>query len=319
MDEIESEGERLTIDKALVSRLVAEQFPQWAGLPVRPVSLGGWDNRTFHLGDGMLVRMPSAGDYAGQVAKEHRWLPKLAPLLPLQIPTPLAMGEPAEGFPWNWSVYGWINGDTAAAAPERIIDLCSFASSLAQFLVALQRIDTLGGPAPGSHNFYRGGSLITYDAETREAIVALGSKVDAAAVAEVWETALSTFWQGSPVWLHGDVSAGNLLVREGRLSAVIDFGMLAIGDPACDLTIAWTLFEGESRETFRSMMALDAGTWARGRAWTLWKALIVAAGHTETNAVEAAKPWRVIENVLADHERSARLVDSGVQAIERHR
>ena len=319
MNETEREEERLMIDAELVSRLVTEQFPQWAGLPVRPVPLGGWDNRTFHLGESMLVHMPSAAGYAGQVAKEHKWLPKLAPSLPLPIPTPLAMGEPADGFPWKWSIYGWIDGDTAAAAPERIVDVRNFATSLAQFLVALQRIDSSGGPVPGSHNFYRGGSLRTYDAETRESIVALGSKVDTAAVAEVWETALGTDWQGPPVWLHGDVSPGNLLVQDGRLSAVIDFGMLAVGDPACDLSIAWTLFDRESREAFRSVIALDAGTWARGRAWTLWKALIVAAGLTETNAVEAAKPWRVIEEVVEDHRRGARPLDAGFQAIELHR
>jgi aminoglycoside phosphotransferase (APT) family kinase protein len=288
--------EQPVIDDAFVRRLVATQFPRWADLPVRPAAAGGWDNRSFRLGEHMIVRLPSAADYSVQVEKEQRWLPKLAPLLPLSIPTPLAMGEPAEGYSWRWSIYRWIEGDTGA--PERIGDLSDFAASLAQFLSALQRIDPTDGPRPGPHNFHRGGALTTYDAETRRAIALLKGKINTKAASEVWEAALKTTWDRPPVWIHGDVSAGNLLVKAGRLSAVIDFGMLGVGDPACDLSIAWTLFRGESRETFRAMIPLDAGTWARGRAWTLWKALIVAAGLTETNTVEAARPWRVIDEVL---------------------
>jgi len=285
------------IDDALVRRLVTGQFPQWSGLPVRSVETAGWDNMIFRLGEHMIVRLPRAAAYAVQVEREHRWLPQLAPLLPLQIPTPLALGEPANGYPWNWSVCRWIEGETAA--PERIGDLNDFATSLAEFLVALQRIDPTDGPRPGARNFYRGGSLTTYDAETRQAIAVLKGKLDTEAATDVWEVALEASWDRPPVWLHGDVSAGNLLIREGRLSAVIDFGMMGVGDPACDLSIAWTLFGGGSRETFHAMLPLDPGTWARGRGWTLWKALIVAAGLSETNAVEAARPWRVIDEVLS--------------------
>ena len=285
------------IDDALVRRLVTAQFPQWTGLPVRSVERAGWDNRTFHLGEDMIVRLPRAAAYAAQVEKEQRWLPKLAPLLPLQIPTPLAIGEPADGYPWEWSIYRWIEGETAA--PERIGDLNDFATGLAEFLIALQRIDPTDGPRPGPHNFYRGGSLTNSDAETRQAIAVLKGKLDTEAATEVWDTALKATWDHPPVWLHGDVSAGNLLIQEGRLSAIIDFGMVGVGDPACDLSIAWTLFGGESRRTFRAMLQLDPGTWARGRAWTLWKALVVAAGLTETNAVEAARPWSVIDEVLS--------------------
>ena len=284
------------IDVALVRRLVTAQFPQWAQLPVRSVASGGSDNRIFHLGAHMLVRLPSAADYSPQVEKEHQWLPRLAPLLPLPIPIPLAIGEPANGYSWRWSVYRWLEGDTAAR--ERIGDLSIFATSLAQFLIALQHIDPTDGPAPGPHNFYRGGSLSTYDAETRQAIAVLDGKIDADSATAVWEAGLTTAWERSPVWIHGDVSAGNLLTHAGRLSAVIDFGMLGVGDPACDLSIAWTLFDGDSREAFRAMLPLDPGTWARGRAWTLWKALIVAAGHTESRAIEAAQPLRVIDELL---------------------
>jgi aminoglycoside phosphotransferase (APT) family kinase protein len=285
------------IDDELVRRLVTSQFPQWANLPVRSVETAGWDNGTFHLGEHIVVRVPRTGDYASQVEKEHRWLPRLAPLLPLRIPLPLAIGEPGNGYPWKWSIYRWIEGDTAAA--ERISDLNDFATGLARFLIALQGIDPTDGPRPGPHNFFRGGPLKIYDAETRQAIAVLKGKIDSKAATKVWDTALETAWDRSPVWIHGDVSPGNLLVREGRLNAVIDFGMLGVGDPACDLSITWTLFGGDSRRTFRALLPLDIGTWTRARAWTLWKALIVAAGLTETNAVEAAESWRVIDECLS--------------------
>lgn len=288
-----------TIDISLAYRLISTQFPQWKDLPIRPVKNSGWDNRTFHLGDEMLVRMPSAAEYEAQVEKEHYWLPKLAPLLPLQIPVPLFMGKPSNDYHWKWSIYRWIEGESAANG--YIADLCEFAASLAKFLIAFQSIDSKGGPLPGLHSFYRGGTLTTYDAEVRQALATLKNKIDIKAAAEVWEMALRTTWHGRPVWVHGDVSAGNLLVQDGRLSAVIDFGQLAIGDPACDLAITWTLFQRESRKLFRTTLELDEGTWARGRAWTLWKALLVAAGSTNPNNAESVQCWRIIDEVLADH------------------
>lgn len=290
------------MDAELVCRLVRTQFPHWADLAVCPVVPGGWDNKSFRLGEHMLVRLPSAQAYALQVQKEHRWLPMLAPKLALSIPQPLALGAPAEGCPWRWSIYRWIEGDTAA--PERIADLRDFAARLAQFLVALQSIDSTGGPAPGPHNFHRGGPLTHCDAEARQAIAALAGRIDVDTATEVWEAALATSWHGPPVWLQGDVSAGNLLVKGGRLIAVIDFGQLGVGDPACDLAIAWTLLGGAGREVLRARLGLDSATWARGRGWTLWKALIVAAGLAKTDAVEAARPWHIIAEVLADHRRS---------------
>ncbi|PBB37375.1 aminoglycoside phosphotransferase family protein [Mesorhizobium sp. WSM3868] len=291
---------KIDIDTALVRRLVDAQFPEWRHLPVKPVAFGGWDNRTFHLGDTMAVRLPSAAPYALQVEKEHRWLRKLAPLLPLPIPEPLAMGEPAAGYPWHWSVYRWIEGETAKTG--HIADLRAFAVSLAEFLVALKRIDPTAGPAPGQHNFYRGGPLAVYDDEARQAIAALEGRIDTQAATAVWKAALAAGWHGSPVWFHGDVASGNLLVEDGRLSAVIDFGTSGVGDPSCDLAIAWTLFEGESREAFRARISVDDATWARGRGWTLWKALITVAGH-DANQAEVGRQRRVIDEVLADHRK----------------
>ncbi|TPM37411.1 aminoglycoside phosphotransferase family protein [Mesorhizobium sp. B2-3-4] len=291
---------KLTIDTALVRRLIAAQFPHWRHLRVEPVAFGGWDNRTFHLGDEMTVRLPSAAAYCQQVEKEHRWLPKLAPLLPLPIPAPLAMGAPAEGYPWHWSVYGWIAGETAKR--ERIANLSEFATDLARFLAALKSIDATDGPAPGQHNFFRGGPLSVYDGETRQAISALGNRIDASAATAAWEVALAAAWKGPPVWFHGDVSQGNLLVENGRLSAVIDFGTSGVGDPSCDLAIAWTLFHGQSRNIFRAGIAADQATWARGRGWALWKALITAAGQIDIAPPAIPEAWRVIDAVLADCE-----------------
>lgn len=292
----------IDVNASLVRELVAKQFPQWSDLPIEPVEFGGWDNRTFHLGDNMTVRLPSAAEYAAQAEKEQRWLPRLAPLLPLSIPVPVAMGIPSDRYPWHWSIYPWLEGEIATV--ERIADPRQFATALAQFLAALQRIDTAGGPAPGPHNFYRGGPLAIYDAETRQAIAALGDRIDLEAATAVWETALNATWHGSPVWLHGDVSAGNLLVKEGRLSAVIDFGCSGVGDPACDLAIAWTLLSGASREAFRAALPLDSDTWSRGRGWALWKALITVAELPGTDPSQAGDARHVIDEVLAEPMRA---------------
>jgi aminoglycoside phosphotransferase (APT) family kinase protein len=246
----------------------------------------------------MSVRLPSAEGYVAQVEKEHRFLPRLAPLLPLPIPVPLAKGIPGNGYPWPWSVYRWLEGENASL--ERIADLSEFAISLAEFLLALQRIDATDGPPAGEHNFFRGGSLMTYDAETRETIVKLAGEVDANLATEIWDAALESTWQGAPVWVHGDVATGNLLVKDGRLSAVIDFGCCGVGDPACDLVMAWTVFSGQSRKAFRATLDLDHATWARARGWALWKALITLAEHIEDNPEKSAEARRVIAEVLAD-------------------
>jgi aminoglycoside phosphotransferase (APT) family kinase protein len=281
----------VTIDSALVQKLITAQFPQWSGLFIKPVEFSGWDNRTFHLGADMTVRLPSDQTYALQVTNEQHWLPKLAPSLPLSIPTPIAMGKPGEGYLWNWSIYRWIPGHTATIAG--IQDLSQFAVALAEFLVGLQYCDSTGGPTAGPQNFYRGGALATYDGEAREAIAALKDKSVAAAITKIWNEALASTWERPPVWVHGDIAVGNLLVQNGQLSAVIDFGQLAIGDPACDLAIAWTLFSGESRAAFQSTLKLDQASWVRGSGWALWKALCWAFPG------EKRIDWRVVNEILS--------------------
>jgi aminoglycoside phosphotransferase (APT) family kinase protein len=287
----------------LVSRLVAAQFPQWADLPLRPVETDGWDNATFRLGDGMSVRVPSSELYVEQVEKEHRWLPVLARRLPLPIPEPLAMGSPGLGFTRPWSVNRWIDGVPVLTAG--VADMPQFAADLADFLSALYRIDPAGGPLPGTHNFMRGAPPGFYDPATREALRALRGHIDTGLAAEVWEAALDSVFDGPPVWFHGDAQPGNLLLDErGRLSAVIDFGTAGIGDPACDTTIAWTFLSGESRRIFAKRLPFDAGTWARGRGWAIWKAMIVLVKQLDGDPAEAAETKHVIEQILADHQNA---------------
>lgn len=286
------------IDAALVRTLVARQFAQWADLPVRAVAEGGWDNRTFHLGDAMSVRLPSAERYVAQVEKEHRWLPALASQLPLPIPAPLAIGRPDAGYLWPWSIYGWIEGDRASRGA--ISDLTAFAEELADFLVALRRIDASDGPLAGAHNFHRGGSLAVYDGETRQALNDLADELDVSLLTKIWERALGSSWREKPVWVHGDIAEGNLLVRDGRLSAVIDFGSSGVGDPSSDLVIAWTLFDEPARNAFRARVGLDRQTWERARGWCLWKALITIAEHRHEDREKADTHRRWIDRIVAD-------------------
>jgi aminoglycoside phosphotransferase (APT) family kinase protein len=300
MSEVQ-EKSSLLIDTNLVRRLIAWQFPEWNDLAVIPVLPGGWDNRTFRLGDNKLVRLPSAPAYVDQVEKEQIWLPKLAAHLSLPIPTPIAKGSPTNFYSWPWSIYGWLDGDPAS--DELVEDKGKFARSLAKFLTELHHTNTSGAPQPGPHNFFRGGLLATYDGETRSALEALSGSIDTDSALAVWEAAVSSRWEAAPVWVHGDVASENLLVRDGKLHAVIDFGCAAVGDPACDLTIAWTLFDQESRQVFRSALSLDASTWARGRGWALWKALITMA-KSDGSSYESDQSRQVILRVLDDHREA---------------
>ena len=297
-------AEEVDTDVSLVRRLLAAQFPHWAHLPIEAVRSAGTDNAIYRLGDDMAVRLPRIHWAIAQVDKEQQWLPKLAPHLPLAIPVPLGKGVSAEGYPWHWSIYQWLTGENATI--ERIDDLHQAATELAQFLAALQRIDSTGGPRPGTHNSGRGVPLVMRDADTRAAITSLGNMLDADAVTAAWDSALrATVWNGPPVWIHGDLQPGNLLVEKSQLSAVIDFGCLGVGDPACDLMIAWTLLSGASRKVFRSTLAVDDATWARGRGWALSVALIALPYYLNTNPVIVSSARHTIDEVLADHETSA--------------
>jgi aminoglycoside phosphotransferase (APT) family kinase protein len=297
------------ITAGVAARLVAAQFPQWAGLPVTPVALNGQDNTTFRLGSELSVRLPGASSVP-QVAKEHRWLPVLAPHLPLPVPEPVAMGRPSEGFPRPWSVYRWIEGEPASTG--RVAGLTGFASALAGFLAALQAVDAGGGPPAGRHNFFRGGPLAAFDEQARRLIRLAAGDIDAGAAASVWDTALASGRERAPVWVHGDLAASNVLVAGGALHAVIDFGGVAVGDPAYDLVMEWEFFTGESAAAFRRGLRLDEATWARGRGWALWKALANLSKERERGGdAQAPARWppgrdprQTIGLLIADHSRS---------------
>ncbi len=289
-------------DAGLVRRLLAAQFPEWAELPIVPVRSAGTDNWIYRLGEDLAVRLPRIEGATGQVEKELRWLPFLAPHLPLAVPEPLVKGAPGEGYPWEWGVYRWLEGETATL--EQLADPGAAAVTLAGFIAALQRIDLTGAPQPGGHTFGRGGPLAPRDADTRENIATLDGMIDGGAATSVWEAALrAPEWDGLPVWIHGDLIGTNLLAHEGRLSAVIDFGGLGVGDPAYDLMPAWTLFSGQSRAAFRSALSLDDATWVRGRGWALCWALMYIPYYLHTNPVGVAYARRTIDEVLRDRVR----------------
>lgn len=294
--------DRLIIDASLVRHLVDQQFPQWRDLAIKPVEVNGWDNTTFRLGDQMKLRLPTAARYSAQVEKERRWLPYLAPHLPTQIPTFLALGAPTADYPFPWSVCSWIDGELASAAANP--DLNRIAIDLAKFLLAMHQIPANGGPRPGRHCFFRGGSLLVYDTETRDCIDKLKGKIDTLTATSVWEAALNSKFEAMDLWVHGDLAPSNLLIADGNLSAVIDFGSCAVGDPACDLVIAWTFLDGQSRETFRSAVHADDGMWARARGWALWKALLQASTHIGAGSMneQSQRAYRVIDDVLFEYQ-----------------
>ena len=281
------------LDEDLVRGLLAEQHPQWQHLPLRPMAPGGNDHRMFRLGDELAVRLPSAPGYVPQVAKEQAWLPRIAPHVPLPVPTVRGVGRPSALFPAPWSVYDWLPGTPAASA--RVDDLVRFASDLAGFLVALRAVDTNGGPGPGPHSAFRGGPLQHWDDEVGDILHRVhGRERDRAA--GIWRDALDATFTGPPVWFHGDVSTHNLLVRDGALSAVLDFGCAGVGDPACDTVIVWTRLSGRAREVFRAEFDVDDATWARGRGWAVWKALIMI---TNTPPGQAELARHVLDELVA--------------------
>lgn len=293
--------DELPTDVPLVRRLLAAQLPQWADLPIQPVRSAGSDNAIYRLGDDMVVRLPRRmGRSVDSLDKEYEWLPRLAPHLPLAVPVPLARGAPGEGYPCPWSVYTWLEGETATI--ERLADARQAATDLAGFLAALRGIDPTGGPVPGEHNFFRGVPLAERDDAVRAAIASLDGELDVGAVTAAWEAALQApEWDGRPVWIHGDFGDGNLLADRGRFSGVIDWGGVALADPACDLIAAWSFLPAEARDVFRSTLAVDDATWARGRGWALSVALIALPYYWTTNPVRVAYSWHRVGEVLADH------------------
>ena len=292
-------SDEIAIDAALVQRLIAAQFPHWTALPVQYVPSSGTDNAMFRLGDDKVVRLPRIPSAAGQIEKELRWLPFIAPQVPLTIPIPQGAGIPTADYPFQWGIYGWLDGENATL--ERLQNPLDAAHSLARFLRALQTIHTHDAPAPGAHNFYRGVPLAMRDESTRNAIDQCAGLIDVGAARAAWQSALNApIWDKPPVWIHGDLQSGNLLAVDGKLSAVIDFGGLGVGDPAVELLVAWTLFPPDARKAFRKAMQVDDATWARGKGWALSFGVIALPYYLHTNPTLAGIAQRAINAVLAD-------------------
>lgn len=280
----------------LVHYLVTEQFPPWSDLPLQHVASAGTDNALFRLGKEMVVRLPRIDWAVAAVEREQHWLPTLAPSLPTSISAPLAFGKPSGGYPWHWAIYRWEVGENPTV--EHIERPITLAKDLAAFIKALQLIDTTDAPQSN-----RGVPLSERDVDTRLAIAALDGIVDTAAVTSAWEYALKlALWTGPSVWVHGDLSPGNILVRNGDLAAVIDFGCFGIGDPCADLIIAWNLLPASVRGIFKSELNVDAATWERGRGLALSIALIQLPYYKDSNPTLAESARHVIREVLADHQ-----------------
>ncbi|GGY34087.1 aminoglycoside phosphotransferase family protein [Streptomyces djakartensis] len=294
MSAVRMHEDELDVDVSLVGRLIGAQFPRWAGLPVRRLASSGTENAMFRLGADKVVRLPRHPRAVEAIAHELRWLPRLGPGLPAAAPEPLGRGEPGEDFPWPWSVYRWLDGHNPV--PGELEEPELLAGDLADYVTALRRIDPAEGPAG-----YRGVPLATRDPFLRDALAQLAGRVDTAAVTEVWEEALrAPEYAGPPLWAHGDLMAGNLLITDGRLTGVIDYGTVGVGDPAVDLIAAWCLLPAGARGVFREAMGVDGAEWARGRGWALSIAVIALPYYWETNPPVAANSRHVIREILAE-------------------
>jgi aminoglycoside phosphotransferase (APT) family kinase protein len=282
--------DELDISEELVSRLLADQFPELVELPLRRIEPEGTVNAIFRLGDEFAVRLARRDGPRQPGSKELAWLPRLAPLLPVEIPVPIGQGRPADGYPWFWEVHTWVDGETL---PIEAIDAVQAARDLAAVVGALQRADP-GGAPPG-----RGVPLTQRDTEFRHWLK--GFNGDSAVTAE-WDRALAAPpWPGPPVWHHGDLDARNWLVRDGRIRGVIDWGSMGVGDPACDVMVAWKLHSTAARDAFRSALPTDDATWQRARGWVVSQAVAILAYYTPQNnstLCHEAESW--LDLVLSD-------------------
>ena len=287
--------DEIEVPLELVGRLVAAQFPNWADLELELLLPWGTDNALFRLGDDKLVRLPRTERVVGQIEKDVSWLPRLAPQLPVAIPEVLATGAPSADYPWTWGIYRWLEGESLPA--DRLGEAVDAAGDLARFLGALRAIEATGAPPRSS----RGVPLATRDEFTRHSIAELDGRVDTSDALPIWEAALDApGWHGPPMWIHGDLMPGNLIVRDGRLSAVIDWSLVCAGDPACDLMAAWMFLGADSRPALRAALEVDDATWARGRGWALSCALGALPYYWETNPPFIAYARRALAEVLAD-------------------
>lgn len=284
----------------LARKLIAEQFSEFSDLPITEVEKQGHDNRTYRLGSDRLIRMPTSADYALKVPKEQKLLPQLAKRLNVSIPTPIKMGNPSSSYPYPFSIYEWLPGKSINLLSLTDQDKEQLAADLAKFLKELQAIHDVEGPEPGQHNWWRGDHPSVYDEGARKQIAELAEIIDASKASALWDQACATRWNKTPIWIHGDFAIGNILMKDGKLSAVIDFGGAAVGDPACDLVIAWTYLTGKARQIFVNKMEMDQDTWLRARAWALWKATFELCQITDKTSPDALFQKHIIAAVMKD-------------------
>lgn len=287
------------IDEALVTNLLKQQHPKLAELHLTKIKHYGTDNAIFRIGEEYAIRLPRVEYAAAQLEKEIKWLPKFAPHLPFAIPSPTKVGSPSEEFSNPWYVYHWIEGVDAYNTPPS--DLNQLANDLAGFIKALWKLDINGAPAAR-----RGLPLNSQDKAVREAISNLTDMVDTDTVTSIWQECLAIpNWNKSPVWLHADLLPSNLLLKNGTLHAVIDFGLMGIGDPACDLIPAWCLFDADARAILKESLDIDENTWDRGKGWALSIALIIMPYYKDTNPVLMSVAERILSEILADTNSTA--------------
>lgn len=282
------------INIEVVGRLIGEQFPKLAGLPIRPIRSTGTVNVIFRIGDHLYARLPRMEQWAEELEKEWEWLPRLARHISLRIPEPVALGEPSSTYPFRWAIYQWIDG--APYSDRSVADEREAAKDLAEFVMQLRSVKPDAGAPRGGRR-----PLRELDARTREAIEAARGFIDGDAALDTWERALEApAWDGDPVWIHADLLRPNLLVHGGRLAAVIDFGSAGVGDPAADVIAAWSVFNRSGRSTFRRILGTDDGMWNRARGYALHQAALIIPYYRETNPEFAALARRTIEEIIAD-------------------
>jgi len=287
--------DEVAVDDEIVRRLVTEQFADIAHLPIRRIGSTGTVNALFRIGDDYVARLPLLEEWSDDIDREWRWIPWFAGrLTSVRLPDPVFKGAPDGAYPFLWSVYRWIDGapyDDALVDDER-----SAAETLARFVLELRSLEVVDDAPTGGRD-----PLRELDEDTREAIRGSAGVIDVDAAMRVWEEALDApSWNGERSWIHGDLLRPNLLVRDGRLEAVIDFGFIGVGDPATDLMPAWEVFGRVGKDVFRSMLDPDEGTWTRGRGIALHQAAMVIPYYRETNPAFVELSRRAIEQILDD-------------------
>lgn len=290
-----------SINIDFVIKLIDDQFPEYNNLPIKEVQEQGWDNRTYRIGTNKLIRLASAEYYSIKIPKEQKYLPLIAPYLTTNISKPIKIGKPNSLYPFNFAIYEWIDGTSANLLKFNDKNLEMIATDLVNFLNELHSIDNLDGPAPGKHNGWGGADLQLFDKDTKNQIDKLSNVINKTKSLDLWRKAKNSKWNKKPVWIHGDFYFGNFLIKNNRLTGVIDFGGMAKGDPAKDLGIAWTFLKNRSREIFKNKIKYDLDTWIRAKGWVLWKATFELCKTKNKTSEYANSQKKIIKDILKDN------------------